>query len=76
MRDLIIPQLDDALLVELKRRAWHQGLPLQESLRRLLIASVETDGEGAESHQPVPFLARVRHGSEHTVAVAPVALHA
>ncbi|MSP95468.1 MAG: hypothetical protein EXR00_09380 [Alphaproteobacteria bacterium] len=55
MRDLIIRNLDDALLVELKRRAWHQGLPLEESLRRLLVASVETEYESEERNVFVPL---------------------
>ena len=45
MRDLIIRNLDESILVELKRRAWHQGLPLEVSLRRLLAASIEDEGE-------------------------------
>ena len=40
MGELIIRELDDATLVQLKRRAWEQGLPLAESVRRLVIESV------------------------------------
>ena len=47
MSDLIIRNLDESIIVELKRRAWHQGLPLEVSLRRLLIASIEDEGEPA-----------------------------
>ncbi len=60
MRDLIIRNLDDALLVELKRRAWHQGLPLEESLRLLLVASIEADNETEE--QPAFTPPRFRRG--------------
>jgi plasmid stability protein len=45
MRDLTIRNLDESILVELQRRAWRQGLPLEVSLRRLLIASIEDEGE-------------------------------
>ncbi len=45
MSDLIIRNLDENILVELKRRAWHQGVPLEVSLRLLLIASIEYEGE-------------------------------
>ncbi len=48
MGDLIIRNLDEAILVELKRKAWHQGLPLQMYLRRLLIASIEDESEPVE----------------------------
>jgi hypothetical protein len=51
MADLIIPDFDDAVLIRLKRRAWEQGLPLAESLRRCLIASLEIE-EGQP--EPVP----------------------
>jgi hypothetical protein len=40
MAELIIHGLDDALLVQLKKRAWEEGLPLEESLRRHLTASM------------------------------------
>jgi plasmid stability protein len=54
MGDLTIRDLDDALIVQLKRRAWYQGLPFEESLRRLLIASIVNDNdefERAETQQ-------------------------
>ena len=41
MAQLVIHDLDDALLVQLKRRAWEQGLPLQEFLHQLLESGVE-----------------------------------
>jgi hypothetical protein len=58
MKDLIIRDLDDALLVALKRKAWHQGLPLEESLRRLLLASIaaESEAEEHDSFMPPPRL--------------------
>ena len=43
MAQITIRDLDDILLVQLKRRAWEQGLPLEESLRRLIMASLEAD---------------------------------
>lgn len=43
MAQITIHDLDDALLVRLKRRAWEQGLPLEESLRRRILASLEAD---------------------------------
>jgi plasmid stability protein len=43
MTKITIRNLDDALLVRLKRKAWENGLPLEESLRRLIIAGLETD---------------------------------
>jgi len=45
MSDLIIRNLDESIIVELRRRAWHQCVPLEVSLRRLLIASIEDEGE-------------------------------
>ena len=36
MGQLVIHDLDDALLVQLKRQAWQRGLPLQEFLYQLL----------------------------------------
>ena len=54
MRDLTIRNLDEAILVELKRKAWHQGLPLEVFLRRLLIASIDDESEPVE---PALFLA-------------------
>lgn len=41
MAQLIIHDLDDALLVQLKRRAWERGVPLQEFLHQLLESSVQ-----------------------------------
>lgn len=43
MTELIIRDLDDSIWVQLKRRAWEQGLPLHEAVRRLIIASIESD---------------------------------
>ena len=41
MAQLVIHDLDDALLVQLKRRAWEQGVPLQEFLHQLLDSGVQ-----------------------------------
>jgi len=54
MRDLIIRNLDEAIVVELKRKAWYQGLPLEVFLHRLLIASIDDENESVE---PGLFLA-------------------
>ena len=43
MAQITIGDLDDALLVRLKRRAWEKGIPLKESLRRLIRAGLEAD---------------------------------
>jgi plasmid stability protein len=43
MAQIIIRDFDDTLLVRLKRRAWEKGLPLEESLRRLILAGLEVD---------------------------------
>ena len=43
MAQITISDLDDVLLVQLKRKAWEQGLPLEESLRRIILASLEAD---------------------------------
>jgi hypothetical protein len=43
MADIIIPGLDDAVIVQLKRRAWHLGLPFEEAMRRLVIESIDSD---------------------------------
>src|SRR6266850_1139363 len=59
MRDLIIRNLDEAIVVELKRKAWYQGLPLEAFLRRLLIASIDDENESVE---PAPFLAHAPSG--------------
>ena len=48
MRNLLIRDLDEAALIELKRKAWHQGLPLEAFLRRLLIASIDDQSEPVE----------------------------
>jgi hypothetical protein len=43
MSELNIRNLDDALLVQLKRRAWEQGLSLNEMLHRLLESVAQAD---------------------------------
>ncbi|HXI99804.1 MAG TPA: hypothetical protein VNH44_01190 [Micropepsaceae bacterium] len=48
MGDLTIRDLDHAVIVQLKRRAWYQGLPFEESIRRLLIASIASDNDEFE----------------------------
>ena len=58
MAQLIIRDLNDAILVRLKRRAWEQGLPLEESLRRIILASLEADEQPDQFPavlNPTPF---------------------
>jgi plasmid stability protein len=43
MATITIRNFDDAQLVRLKRKAWEDGLPLEESLRRLILAGLEGD---------------------------------
>ena len=43
MGQLTIQELDDALLVQLKRQAWECGLPLQEYVRQLLKSGVQAE---------------------------------
>jgi hypothetical protein len=59
MAQLII-QLDDAILIQLKRRAWEQGLPFEESLRRLLAAVSEDETQ--HTSQPAPSMPKRRDG--------------
>jgi hypothetical protein len=65
MGKLTIQNVDDALLVQLKRRAWEQGLPLNEMLRRLLESVAQADRNSAPRvivFSRTPWL----HGSERT----------
>ena len=73
MGDVIIRDLDDALIVELKRRAWHQGLPFAESLRRLVIASVESESEEFEC---TPVSQPPYHVADRRTALRRAGLHA
>jgi len=66
MGQLIIRDFDDTLLVQLKRKAWEQGLPLEKYLRRLVVAGMETeevrtDGRAmmwsSPLHEETPILA-------------------
>jgi plasmid stability protein len=43
MGQLIIHDVDDVVLVQLKRRAWERGLPMQEFLRQLLRSGIQTE---------------------------------
>jgi plasmid stability protein len=72
MRDLIIRNLDENLIVELKRRAWHQGVPLEVSLRRLLMASIEDESEPGER---AFFLTQATPGGARLRGTAPYELH-
>jgi plasmid stability protein len=76
MAQITIHNLDDSLLVRLKRRAWEQGLPLEESLRRVVLASLDDDEGHADDLsamlKPSPF----HLAEEMTGAVRRVAFHA
>jgi plasmid stability protein len=41
MTEITIRNLDDAQLVRLKRKAWEDGVPLEECLRRIILAGLE-----------------------------------
>jgi plasmid stability protein len=56
----IFIQLEDAILVQLKRRAWEQGLPFEESLRRLLSAAASSEDEPEPVAAPVARAPRLR----------------
>ena len=43
MGQLTIRNIDDTLLVQLKRKAWQEGVPLETFVRRLLRSGIETD---------------------------------
>ena len=58
MADLTIHNLDDAMILQLKRRAWFQGLSLEESMRRTLTAIIEKDSnewEDSAMSRPLYF---------------------
>ncbi len=74
MAQITIRDLDDAILVRLKRRAWEQGLPLEESLRRLILAGLETD-EHPEDFPAVLNPSRSYLAGEMTGAVRRIIFH-
>ena len=53
MNQITIPNLDDRVVQRLKQMAWQEGLPLEESLRRLLVdaALPKTDGRTAAARE-------------------------
>jgi plasmid stability protein len=51
MNEITIRNLDDNLLRRLKQWAWRQGLPLEESLRLLLIETTGKSDHG-QTRQP------------------------
>jgi plasmid stability protein len=53
MAEITISDLDDALLVHLKRKAWEKGLPLQESLRQLIRSGLEAEDKRRGDFVPV-----------------------
>lgn len=76
MAQITVHDLDDALLVRLKRRAWEQGLPLEESLRRLVLASLEDDGGHGDDFSPILNPSHSYLAGEMTGAVRRVIFHA
>jgi plasmid stability protein len=48
MNEIMIRNLDDNLLRRLKQRAWQKGLPLEESLRLLLIDATRKAPPGGQ----------------------------
>jgi plasmid stability protein len=74
MAQITIRDLDDSILVRLKRRAWEQGLPLEESLRRLILAGLETD-EHPEDFPVVLNPSRSYLAGEMTGAVRRIIFH-
>ena len=43
MNQITIPNIDERTLQGLKQLAWRRGLPLDESIRRLLADAIEED---------------------------------
>jgi plasmid stability protein len=43
MNQITIRNLDDAVVQRLKQLAWQEGVPLEESLRRLLVGATLVD---------------------------------
>jgi plasmid stability protein len=55
MGQLIIRDLDDTLLVQLKRKAWEQGLPLEKYMRRLLVTAMESEEARVDGQFPMSW---------------------
>ena len=58
MAELTIPNLDESVIQRLKQIAWREGLPFEESVRRLLVraASAKTMSHARISparHEPL-----------------------
>jgi hypothetical protein len=71
MAELVI-QIEDRLLLRLKRRAWKQGLPLRESLRVLLAVTAEEDESDASGGRGgFRQIARVACASQAIVSASP-----
>ena len=71
MGHLLIRDLDEATLIELKRKAWHRGLPLDAFLRRLVIASIDDQSEPVEralflAHAPPSVRGSAPYGRLHS----------
>jgi plasmid stability protein len=75
MAEIIIRDFDDVLLVRLKRRAWEKGLPLEESLRRLILAGLEADDGQPDDFFTVLEPPRPHLAGEMTVAARRMNFH-
>jgi|HubBroStandDraft_6_1064221.scaffolds.fasta_scaffold2200781_1 hypothetical protein len=75
MAQITIHDLDDALLVRLKRRAWEEGLPLEESLRRRILASLEADEGHSDDFSAMLNPSRSDLAGEMTGAARRVIFH-
>jgi plasmid stability protein len=71
MTNLIIHNLDDALLFQLKKRAWQQGLPFEESLRRVLSGCIDSDTDVVDALVPQPSDCNLSRG----IGIRALALH-
>ena len=58
MNQITIRNLDDAVVQRLKQLAWQEGVPLEESLRRLLVDATLVDAtrtrHGCRMRQELP----------------------
>jgi plasmid stability protein len=53
MNQITIRNLDDAVVQRLKQLAWQEGVPLEESLRRLLVDATLVDATHARHAYPL-----------------------
>ena len=60
MEQLVIRNLDDTILKQVKRRAWECGLPLEEFVRRVIVASATIGDDGVSGLDVTLILQRER----------------